>query len=30
MEAATAMPHLTRNDLLPLEQYATERQAMRA
>ncbi|NCF11014.1 MAG: DUF3501 family protein, partial [Gammaproteobacteria bacterium] len=23
------MPHLTRNDLLPLEQYATERQAMR-
>ena len=29
MEAATAMPHLTRNDLLPLEQYATERAAMR-
>ncbi len=29
MESETAMPHLTRNDLLSLEQYATERPAMR-
>ena len=29
MDAATAMPHLTRNDLYSLEQYATERPAMR-